>query len=180
MEAGKRLSRNISLSRPLPRNEEGAILDEQWENADFLSCYFTVDGPESLETFVKNDLDKITASLTAEENTPKPNLLVIIDTIEKTGEQGLILLTEILTSVRAHENRKLLLLGNTNTVKDWVLSSDVVRHNLRQLLQVQRRQAVNSYTNIAPSEVEIGIGTAAAIPAYFALALEARNGGEQA
>lgn len=166
-------------AQPLFRNEEGAVLHEEWEDASFWPCYLTVDGPESLKSFIKNDFTEIAASFKNGGDAQKPNLLIILDTIEKASDQGPIILTEILALVKERENIKLLLLGNTNTVKNWVLS-DVVRHDLLPLLQVQRRQAVSKYTNIPPSEVEIGIGTAAAHPVYFALALASKNGGQTA
>ncbi|KAF4635402.1 hypothetical protein G7Y89_g2697 [Cudoniella acicularis] len=110
----------------------------------------------------------------------KPYLLIILDTIEKAGDEGSLLLTEILVLVKDFENIKLLLLGETSRIKHWVLPSDVVRHDLLPLLEIQRRQAVSILMGVAPSKVTIGIGKAAAIPAYFAMALEARHSGDQA
>lgn len=48
------------------------------------------------------------------------------------------------------------------------------------LLEIQRRQIASALTSISPAEVIIGTGAAAATPAYFALALEARHRGDQA
>jgi iron(II)-dependent oxidoreductase len=167
-------------AHPLARNEYGAVLDEHWQAVDLFPCYFTIDGPESLKTLVDNTLSRLVRSFRAEEQAPKSGLLIILDTIEKAGGKGPILLAEILTLVKDLENIKLLLLRETSGVKGWILSSDVVRHDLLPLLEVQRRQAVSILTGVAPAQVVAGIGAAAATPAYFALALEAKHFGDQA
>ncbi|TGO75871.1 hypothetical protein BELL_0187g00040 [Botrytis elliptica] len=77
--------------------------------------------------------------------------------------------------------KKLLLLGESSVVKNWILGSEITRHHILPLSQVKRRMFLRNITgsNIEYKDIEIGIGDAASLPAYFALALEtAHHGGK--
>jgi len=110
--------------RPLVRNESGAVHDEHWEAGNVSACYFAVDGPESLKTLVNNTLHKLMGSFQAEGNAAKSILLIILDTIEKAGDEGPNILTDVLAFIKHPKNIKLLLLGETSGAKHWVLPSD--------------------------------------------------------
>lgn len=176
--------------RPLVRNEIGTIHDEQWEEAgDVVPCYFNfaIRGPESLTTLIDDTLLRLMASTRAEEgHTTKRTFLIILDSIDRAGEADRVHIAKILAFVRTVENIRLLLLGDreTSTIKHWALPPDVVRHDFLPLLKVQRQQLVSSLaTRDAPPNVAavgIGAGSAAATPAYFALALQAQHRGGQA
>ncbi|TVY83995.1 Heme-binding protein A [Lachnellula suecica] len=175
-----RLSNTGSIeSSPLIRNEDGVIHDEQWEGASVIPCYFMVDGPESFKGMIDNTLHNLVRCFTAERQATNSVLLIVIDTIEKAEKDGPVLLAELLALVKRFENIKLLLLGETTGAKHWRLPSEVVCHDLLPLLEAQRRQAISTLTQALPSQVAVGIGAAAATPAYFALALEARHRGDQ-
>ncbi|RDW63696.1 ser thr phosphatase family protein [Coleophoma cylindrospora] len=167
-------------AHPLVRNELGTVHVEHWDAVDVVPCYFTINGPESLKTTVDSTLPGLVRSYLADQPATQGSLLIILDTIDKAGDQGSIHLADLITFVQAFKNVKLLLLGESNHVKHWVLSPDVVRHDLLPLLEVQRRQAVSALTRIAPSQATIGIGAAAAVPVYFALTLQSRQQGDQA
>ena len=118
---------------PLVRNEDGAIHDEHWEAANMWPCYFTIDGPKSLKILIDNTPTQLVGSFGAEAvegQTTKLGLLIILDAIDKAGDEVPILLAEILALVKVSQNIKLLLLGETSGVKHQVLSPDVARYDL--------------------------------------------------
>ncbi|RDW59160.1 hypothetical protein BP5796_12084 [Coleophoma crateriformis] len=173
-------SSGLIKAHPLVRNELGIVHVEHWDAVDVVPCYFTIDRPESLKTIINSTLPGLVRSYLAERPGTQGSLLIILDTIDKAGDEDSIHLAELFTFVQAFKNVKLLLLGDSHRVKHWVLSPDVVRHDLLPLLEVQRRQAVGASTQIAPSQVTIGIGAAAATPVHFALSLQSRQRGDQA
>lgn len=159
--------------RALIRNEDGAVYSEKWAARGMLPCYFGVEGPETLKDIINNVLPKLVDRL----DSP-PGLILVLDMIENAGDDGFLFIAEIIAFAKKCENMKLLLLGETSGIKDRVFSSDVVRHDLLPLLQVQRRQNVSEMTGVGSSDVSIGLGQAAANPVYFALALEAKHHGD--
>ena len=163
----------------LQRNEVGDDHDEKWEVDGFLPYYFVVDEKEGLNPVIRT-ISRLLEFCKAKPEMPEPKFLVIIDKLEKAGDGGPNLLAELLVMIKALDNIKLVLLGDASHVKQWALSSDVARFDLLPLLEAQRRQAVSSLTGALSPQVATAIGAAAAIPAYFALALEASHRGEQA
>ena len=167
-------------SHPVIRNENGTLHNEHWE-ARHLSClYFKTDSPESLKTWIDTTVTILVESLFASLQTTKPTFLIIIDAIEEARNEGAVLLAKVVSLVEGSNNIRLLLLGDDSSVKHWILPSKVARHDILPLLERQRREAIAVLSRTAPSEVVLGLGTAAATPALFALALEAKHCGGQA
>lgn len=144
---------------------------------DTLPYYFPIDSPNTLRTLLEKILPEVVEKL--QETKSESTLLIILDNIDKGGNNGSVLLAEIVTFVKSLDKVKLLLLGDASIIKQWVLSSDVVRHDFLPLSEAQRRQAISQLTEVVPLQVLIGIGVAAGTPAYFALALEASHRGDQ-
>ncbi|KAH8886969.1 DUF323-domain-containing protein [Thozetella sp. PMI_491] len=169
-------------SRPLLRNEAGEVHNEEWDSASLTPCYFAIDGARSLEVLVDETIPRIVGAAPSASGTQpgEGGLLIILDAIEKAGETGSSLLIKLLAIVDKSETVKLLILGETSSVRSWVLPSHVVRHDLLPLLELQRRQAVSRLTGTGPEQVTTGTGAAAALPALFALALESKHVGGQA
>ncbi|KAH6674797.1 serine/threonine protein kinase [Halenospora varia] len=162
------------------RNESGTTYDEYWEPEHILPCYFIIDSPESLKTLIDKFLPTVVRSLLAKGQATSPSVLIVLDKVETAGTEGPSLFAALVAFAKGFENIKVVLLGETSGVKHWILPSDVTRHDLLSLLEIQRRQAVSILTRVALSKVEIGIGAAGATPAYFALALEAKQRGDVA
>jgi len=165
-------------AHPLLRNEHGVFHNEEWPAVGILPFYFTIDDLGSLKTFVEETLPKLTLFL-AEGLEKRNSLLIILDTIHKAGEEGPLLIFKILALINDFENINLLFLGDARGVKQWGLPSSIVRHDLLPLLELQRRKILSNLTPSAASEIMIGTGAAAATPAYFALALQASDRGDQ-
>jgi len=165
--------------QPLVRNEEGVFYDEQWSVENIMPCYLAIDSPETLKAFVDETLPKF-ISVQAGGQEARYRFLIVLDSIHKAGEEGSSLVAKILDLVRELDNVNLLFLGEARAVKHWGLPSEVTRHDLLPLLKLQRRQRLSSSMRIEPSDVAIGIGAAAANPAFFAIALQANDRGDRA
>jgi iron(II)-dependent oxidoreductase len=164
----------------LVRNEIGVVHEEQWEDADIWPYYFAIDGSKTLKEWIGSTLYTLAESFSTARHETVPTVLIVLDAIDKAGDEGSALLVQVLNSVKRLENVKLLLLRNTSVVTHWNIFSDVARHDMLPLLEIQRRQIASAFSSISPAEVVIGTGAAAATPAYFALASEARHRGDQA
>ena len=163
----------------LIRNEEGIIHEEHWPAKNIIPWYIKIDDAQSLRTLIEEAVPQLISSL-ADNLDKGHSLLILLDTIQTTGDNGPALIAKLLGLVQDIGNIKLLFLGEARIVKQWGLPSGIVRHDMLPLLEFQRRQVLSSLTQISPSEVVIGIGAAAANPAYFALSLQASIRGDQA
>ncbi|KAB8292884.1 hypothetical protein EYC80_007250 [Monilinia laxa] len=160
------------------RNEDRDVEIENWDlgQVDILPCYFSI---SSASQFSILTLEVIPQLIEACEKETKPSsLLLILDSIENLGNEGPSLLRSILHLIQDHHDVsiKLLITGDSRCVKDWILPSDISRHDILPLLESERRKFVSRLTGVETENVKIGIGEAAGLPAYFSLALEAGHG----
>ncbi|KAH8198394.1 hypothetical protein TruAng_007429 [Truncatella angustata] len=188
-------------AQPLVRNELGMVYDESWEAAGrVLSSYFTVDNLETLRGLRETTLPELVESWSEgvrQGARAGTSLLIILDTVEKAeSREGRELLASIVAFVEKSGSARLLVLGETEALKNWVLPPAIARHELLPLLVIQRQHALDSIANwtepatttekgyikketcVIPQGT--GAGAAAALPAIFALALHASHSGSKA
>ncbi|KAF7944978.1 uncharacterized protein EAE97_005611 [Botrytis byssoidea] len=160
------------------RNGSSDVRKESWGFAgtDVIPCYFPISSISQFSILLLKTLPQLIEDC---KDSRKPVcLLIILDSIESLGEEGPQLLRSMVHLIQHHEQAsiKLLLLGEISIVKNWILGSELTRHDTIPLSQVKRRMLMRSITstNIEYNFVyiEIGIGEAASLLAYFALALE--------
>ncbi|TGO34536.1 hypothetical protein BHYA_0193g00180 [Botrytis hyacinthi] len=165
------------------RNEPTDVRNEPWdfEGTDVIPCYFPISSVSQFSILLLETLPQLIESY---KNSGKPVcLLIILDSIESLGEEGLQLLRSMVHLIQYHEHAsiKLLVLGESSIVKNWILGSEITRHCILPLSQIKRRMFLRNITgiDIEYKEIEIGIDDAASLPAFFALALEtAHHGGK--
>ncbi|KAG4026193.1 hypothetical protein MFRU_044g00620 [Monilinia fructicola] len=165
----------------LLRNEDRDVEIENWDlgQLDILPCYFLLSSASQFSTLTL----EVSQLIEACKKKTKPScLLLILDSIENLGNDGPSLLISILHLVQDDQNVsiKLLILGDSRCVEDWILPSDIARHDILPLLESERRRFVSRLTTVKTDNVNIGIGEAAGLPAYFSLSLEAGHGGYSA
>ncbi|TGO21264.1 hypothetical protein BPAE_0230g00140 [Botrytis paeoniae] len=165
------------------RNGTTDILNESWdfEGTDMIPCYFPISSVSQFSILLMETLPQLIEG--SKGSSRKLCLLIILDSIESLGEEGPSLLRSLVHLIQNHEqaSTKLLALGESSVVKNWILCPEIRRHDILPLSQVKRRMFLRNITgvNIEYKDIEIGIGDAASLPAYFALALEtAHHGGK--
>ncbi|TGO55078.1 hypothetical protein BCON_0097g00350 [Botryotinia convoluta] len=165
------------------RNGPTDVRNESWEfeGTDMIPCYFRISSVSQFSTLLLETLPQLTESC---KDSSKPLcLLIILDSIESLGDEGPSRLRSMVDSIQNHEHAsiKLLVLGESSVVKNWISCPEIRRHDILPLSQVKRRMFLRNITDtdIECKDIEIGIGEAASLPAYFALALEtAHHGGK--
>ncbi|KAK2063052.1 DUF323-domain-containing protein, partial [Colletotrichum caudatum] len=172
-----RLTRaDFGHTRLLVRNELGDAREEKWDIGPILPYYFAVDSPNRLQTLV----DITIPELIQAASTERVALLFAIDAIDRAGESTPRLLQQLVSLFRGQENHRLVFLGVPDICNLWALSSDIARHDLLPMLNLQRRQVVAKHLGPAPEEALVATGTAAKNAALFALALQTKHRGERA
>ncbi|UHS58342.1 SUMF1/EgtB/PvdO family nonheme iron enzyme [Agrobacterium vaccinii] len=158
--------------RPVPRNDLGAVHDEHWTLEGVVPIYLTV---ETSKTF-----EELLASSTHVALHADRGILLILDGIEAAGDAGRQLLAEALAFQSSHPAVKLLALGEVSVVKSWALPAGYVRYDLLPLLKSQRRDAAVRLAGLDLGATGIALGTAAANPAQFVMAMHGGDVGESA
>jgi iron(II)-dependent oxidoreductase len=169
----------VKEAYPLPRNDFGAFHEESWAEV-VVPWYFDIDSSGTLKIALESTVPDLVETSWSGATEIEATALIILDGIERAGDEAPSLLRVLVDRVREWKNVKLLLLGDVEVCHSWSLPSGIVRHDLLPLLETQRRQSLSHLTGIQGSKVAIGIGAAAATPAMFALALEAAHPGDQA
>ncbi|CZT04554.1 uncharacterized protein RAG0_10975 [Rhynchosporium agropyri] len=141
---------------------------------DATPCYFDVDGTEGLRNALRHEMPKLIKHFRATAFA----LMLIIDSIERLGNEADTVLAELLNYIDPDQDLKILLLGDSTITTHWSLPSGIIRHNLRPLSLTQRQHAVHHLIKNDPSQDHVGLGTAAELPVNFALALQANSLGE--
>ncbi|SMC49445.1 SUMF1/EgtB/PvdO family nonheme iron enzyme [Rhizobium sp. RU36D] len=158
---------------PLPRNEDGLLQAEDCEMGEVRPIYLAV---QASKTFA----ELIDSALPGAVEPDGATLLVILDGIEAAGDRGLELLTDAIAFQKRYARVRMLALGETSVVKSWTLPPDIVRYDLLPLLLFQRRQAAMRLAGLDLDASGIALGSAAANPAQFIMALQAGDVGETA
>ncbi|KAL0936363.1 ser thr phosphatase family protein [Colletotrichum truncatum] len=162
--------------RSLIRNEFGDTREEVWDAGHTLPYYFPVTRPESLQSLENSVIPRLLES-GARENA---NIVIVVDAIDKGGNDALRFITSVVGLVRALDHVKVLLLGEADTCHSWKLPSDIVRYDLLPLLKTHRKEAVSHLLGFEAAQAGVGIGDASANAGLFALALRSSHPGHQA
>ncbi|XMA11977.1 hypothetical protein WAI453_004768 [Rhynchosporium graminicola] len=128
---------------------------------DATPCYFDVDGTEGLRNALRHEMPKLIKHFRATTFA----LMLIIDSIERLGNEADIVLAELLNYIDPDQDIKILLLGDSTITTHWSLPSGIIP------------RGTPSDKN-DPSQDHVGLGTAAETPVNFALALQANSLGE--
>ncbi|CAH0055978.1 unnamed protein product [Clonostachys solani] len=161
------------------RNEDGEERGEIWDGGRIVPCLVTIDSLEALHRFAEelpNSLQAWSGRGPARKNQ---EILFVLDSIETSGEGGLDLLSSIVDIIRASHGARLLVLGRQEELHSWMLPNGLVRQQLLPLFQSQRLQAVSRFQNgLSTSLPFSGSGSAAALPAIFAMSFSCNSKGE--
>ncbi|KAL6704496.1 hypothetical protein ACN47E_008125 [Coniothyrium glycines] len=160
------------------RNELGHVREEKWDHQNVTPWLHTVGSRKHLED-ITSSISELLESRQKQEQEREGILLLVIDAVECAGEDASDVLNKMLTLAEARSDVKLLLLCDNEMSENWHLPPSLTRHNLLPLLQIQRRRAVATFVKGRDSDVQVGIGAAAATPAIFAMALRAGHVGDQ-
>ncbi|MBP2561861.1 iron(II)-dependent oxidoreductase [Neorhizobium galegae] len=166
---------------PLSRNDRGAVHSENWDLDDVLPLYVPVVADKTLATLLEDTLPGLARALSdGAWAASDATLLLILDGVEAAGTGGISLLNEALLLQAHHPGVRLLALGEASVVKGWPMPQGLVRHDLLPLLGVQRRQAAAKLAGLDLEATGIALGTAAANPAQFAMAMIGGDAGQTA
>ncbi|KAL4784168.1 C-type lectin protein [Aspergillus varians] len=164
--------------RDVIRNELGFIREERWDSANVVPCYFAVEETGPLRALVEDTIPSLLQYLANQDTEERQGLLIVLDAVEKVGEDALAILEKLISLIEGLANIRLLLLSDASISRLWTLPLGTIQHSLLPLLQIQRREAVARL--IGSASLDIAAGDAAANPAIFALALQARHPGDKA
>ncbi|KAJ5901478.1 C-type lectin protein [Penicillium taxi] len=190
------LARGGFKSRPLIRNELGEVHEESWV-ANILPSFFTIDDLATCRTLSQTTLPTLVETwLQSSSQGSSEGLLIILDGVENAQcHEGHELLVNIVTLVGQSDSIRLLLLGQTEALENWILPPGVVRHELLPLLVSQRQYAIETLSLLEAAKATdprrittetrkippgTGLGTSAAVPVVFAMALQASRSGDKA
>lgn len=162
--------------RPLSRNDVGSVHAESWTLENVLPLHVPVTAGRTLAELVEDALPGTEAALaTRSWEEADTTLLLILDGIEAAGAGGLALVNDALAFKTRYPRIRLLMLGESATVKSTALPAALVRYDLLPLLKVQRRDLALRLADLDLVATGIALGDAAANPAQFVMAL---NGGD--
>ncbi|MFF2327119.1 MULTISPECIES: SUMF1/EgtB/PvdO family nonheme iron enzyme [unclassified Streptomyces] len=170
-------------ARAVPRNDLGAVHDEEWQAPEVLPLCLRVTAATSLRDLLGAavpDIDELLHCLRPERGAPVPEhaaLQIILDGVEAAGERGPALLQEAMDIQQRYPGVRVLALGETSVVRSWVLPAQYTRHELLPFTVAQRREALSGIPGVGPDTASAVLGEVGAIPAQFAMAVQARAAG---
>lgn len=161
------------------RNEDGEAREEIWDGSRIVPYLVTIENLKTLHRFAKELPNSLQAWSERGPARKNQEILYILDSIEASGEGGLGLLSSIVEIIRASQATRLLVLGRQEKLHNWMLPSGLARQQLLPLLQSQRLQAISRFQHgLSPSLPSLGLGSAAALPAIFAMSFSCNSEGE--
>ncbi|TDZ67626.1 Serine/threonine-protein kinase pkn1 [Colletotrichum trifolii] len=163
--------------RPVARNDLGDVKDEKWDIDGLIPYFFAVKDANDLRTLAKDSIPQL---LRTEVQGKGNKVLIILDALERADQTAPEHISSIIESAKEHENVWVIFLGEATICGRWVLPSDLARHELLPLLATQKQQAVRRLLDDNDSREKVATGEAAANPALFALALQAKHPGDRA
>ncbi|WP_137134132.1 SUMF1/EgtB/PvdO family nonheme iron enzyme [Rhizobium sp. FKY42] len=175
------LARGDKTPRMLARNELGARQAEVWEADDVLPLYLEVRKEACLMALVDAAAPGLEALLASDTwSSSSATLLIILDALENAGSSAARLLEEALGMQAAHPRVRILALAEKEASAGLVPPAPFVRFTLLPLLKGQRIGAARTIAGLDVEARGIGLGSAAANPAQFAMALSASAHGASA
>jgi iron(II)-dependent oxidoreductase len=168
------------VARAVPRNDLGAVHDEDWLLEGVIPVYLSVAPSQSFADLIATAAPALEHALSGQGVSAEQPMLLILDGIEAAGREGRRLLDDALAFQKRYPQIRLLALGEVSVVKSWALPAECSRYDLLPLLQVQRREAAARLTGLDLGSSGVALGAAAANPAQFAMALASGATGETA
>jgi iron(II)-dependent oxidoreductase len=170
----------LEKPRPVIRNETGIVLEESWADSKIEPNHYKIDRLQTLQSVIDNSIPDTLEKLVENKHEQRPEALIVLDGIEKAGDQATSLLPGLLSLTEKFENVRILILGGAEICDRWILPSAFVRHEVLSLLEAQRRETLGKILGVEPLKVNIATGVAAANPSVLAFALAAKHQGDLA
>ncbi|CAG9984458.1 unnamed protein product [Clonostachys byssicola] len=166
-------------SKPVIRNEDGEVHEEIWDGSTIVPYLVTIESLKDLHRFTEELPHSLQAWSERGPARENQEIIYVLDSIEASGVGGLGLLSSVVDMIRASYGARLLVLGRQEELHNWILPSGLVRQQLLPLLQSQRLQSISGFQDgLSPSLSSLGSGSAAALPAIFAMSLSCNSEGE--
>jgi iron(II)-dependent oxidoreductase len=158
--------------------DESSVTSEQWNTSGLQPFYFAIKDTLDLEALAHDTIPTLLASL-PESN--QAGLVIAIDTIGNADERVAEHIDTIATQTLASANKRnrLLFLGDSKASSNLVIPPAVARHSIKPLSATQRQQKITQIAQAEVKTVDFALGDAAANPALFALALQAKHHGDE-
>jgi gamma-glutamyl hercynylcysteine S-oxide synthase len=163
--AGDALFGHRRLAGPLPRNDWGDVIDDGWRAGPTAPFYAAAADGMLAEQAIK------AAMAQRARSADEAGALLIIDDVERLGTGWAAFAKGISDALEAHNDLRVLLLGDSAVLNAWPLPAGVVRHGLLPLLISQRRRFETEV--LKPRRLWLSpaaMGDTSAHPALFALA----------
>jgi gamma-glutamyl hercynylcysteine S-oxide synthase len=160
------------LAGPLPRNDQGDVIDDGWRAGVTLPVYSHASADGDIDTVIQTAGSAFQAALARSgRSAGGAGALLIIDGLERIGTGWAAFAASVGDALETHQGLRILLLGDSAVVNAWPLPAGVVRHGLLPLLTSQRRWfEADVLTPRRLSLSAVAMSDAAAHPALFALA----------
>ncbi len=169
------------VSNSLPRNDAGTVHEERWDLENVLPVYVPVENGKSVGNLVDEAFPEADTVLSSNEwKHSNASFLVILDDVEVADVYSKTFLNDAQAFQAKYPRIRLLLLGEASVVKTWMLPAAFTRYDVLPLLKTQRRHAAKRLAGIDLDVNDVALGTAAANPAQFAMALNAADAGHDA
>jgi iron(II)-dependent oxidoreductase len=170
----------LEKPQPVVRNETGILHEENWADSRIEAFYFEINHLQTLQRLIDDSIPEALQELVENKHEQQPEAVIVLDGIEKAGDQATSLLPGLLSLAERFENFRILILGDAQICGRWRLPSAFVRHEILPLLEAQRRKNLGRILGVEPSDVNIATGAAAANPGILALAVPAKHQGDLA
>lgn len=168
------LARADKTPRVLARNELGVRQAEVWDAGDVLPLYLQAQKDTGLKALVDAAAPGLETLLASDTwSSSSAALLIILDALENAGSNSAKLLEEALDMQAAYPRLRILALAEKEASAGLVPPAPFVRFMLLPLLKAQRIDAARTIAALDVEASGIALGSAAANPAQFAMALSA-------
>jgi iron(II)-dependent oxidoreductase len=158
--------------------DESTVTSEQWDTSGLQPFYFAIKDAQDLEALAHDTIPILLASLPASNQA---GLVIAIDSIENADERAVESIDTIASQILASANKsnRLLFLGDSKASSNLVIPPKGARNSIKPLSATQRQQQIMRLTQAGGRTVDFALGDAAANPALFALALQAKHHGDE-
>jgi iron(II)-dependent oxidoreductase len=157
---------------------ESTVAYEQWDTSGLQPFYFAIKDAQDLKALAHDTIPTLLASL---PESDQAGLVIAIDIIENADDRAAEDIDAIATQILAspNERNRLVFLGDSKVSGNWVIPPTVARHSIKPLSATRRQQMILQLTQAEVKTVHFALGDAAANPALFALALQAKHHGDE-
>jgi iron(II)-dependent oxidoreductase len=158
--------------------DESTVTSEQWDTSGLQPFYFAIKDAQDLEALAYGTIPTLLAHL-PESN--QAGLIIAIDSVENADERVTENIDTIASQILASANKRnrLLFLGDSKASSNLVIPPTVARHRIKPFSALQRQRRIMRLVQTEVKTVDFALGDAAANPALFALALQAKHHGDE-